>query len=108
MSWFWRFGVGPSDKRLLQWLERGDGFDPKLDTYLATSERAATRLEELAKPLPDLGPALAQTLSSPDDLVGRLGVRMTETVRGRDDLTLLFELMGIPFATVRNLMEDDA
>lgn len=108
MSWWWRFGVGPSDKRLLQWLEQGDGADPELDAYLATSERGATRLEELAQPLPDLAAALTRSLSSPDDLVSRLGVRMNETVRNREDLSLLFELMGVPFATVRNLMEDDA
>ena len=39
--------------------------------------------------------------------VARLGVRMNETVRNREDLSLLFELMGVPFATVRNLMEDE-
>ena len=106
MSWLWRFGVGPSDKRLLQWLEQGDGVDPKLDAHLATSERAANRLEELAQPFPDLGTAIQQSLAGPEDLVSRLGVRMNETVRNRDDLSLLFELMGIPFATVRSLMED--
>ena len=108
MSFLWRFGVGPSDKRLLQWLEQGDGADPELDAFLATSDRCANRLEELAQPLPDLGVALTQSLSTPDDLVARLGVRMTTTIRNRDDLSLLFELMGVPFATVRNLMEDEA
>ena len=108
MSWLWRFGVGPSDKRLLQWLEAGDGADPELDAFLATSERCANRLEELAQPLPELGAALQQSLASPDDLVARLGVRMNETIRNREDLSLLFELMGVPFATVRNLMEDEA
>jgi hypothetical protein len=107
MSRLWRFGFRPSDKRLLQWLEQGDGADPALDAYLATSEKAATRLEELAQPIPELGPALRQSLATPDDLVSRLGVRMNESVRSRDDLSLLFELLGIPFATVRNLMEDD-
>ncbi len=107
MSWLWRFGLRPSDKRLLQWLEQGDGADPELDAFLATSNRCATRLEELAQPSPDLGAALARSLSTPDDLVTRLGARMNETIRNREDLSLLFELMGVPFATVRNLMEDD-
>ncbi|MEM9465389.1 MAG: hypothetical protein AAGA90_08435 [Actinomycetota bacterium] len=108
MSWFWRFGFRPSDKRLLRWLEHGDGADPALDAYLATSDRCANRLEELAQPLPELGTALRQSLAGPDDLVARLGVRMNETIRNREDLSLVFELMGVPFATVRNLMEDDA
>lgn len=107
MSWLWRVGGRPSDKRLLQWLEHGDGFDPALDEHLATSDRCANRLEELAQPLPELRAALEQSLASPDDLVVRLGVRMNETIRNREDLSLLFELMGIPFATVRILTEDE-
>lgn len=108
MSFLWRFGIRPSDKRLLQWLEHGDGFDPQLDEYIATNERAANRLEELAQPLPELGPALSQSLQAPDDLVQRLGVRMNASIQNREDLSLFFELMGIPFATVRSLMEEES
>ncbi|MEO0495398.1 MAG: hypothetical protein AAF081_18475 [Actinomycetota bacterium] len=108
MRFLWRFGFRPSDKRLLRWLERGDGFDPRLDAYIATNERAANRLEELAEPLPELGTALTQSLQAPDDLVQRLGVRMNASIQNREDLSLLFELMGVPFATVRSLMEDES
>ena len=107
MSVFWRFGMHPGDKRLLQWLEGGDGGDPTLDEHIATCERCATRLEELAHPLPALSDALSRSLQAPDDLVQRLGARMNTTIRGREDLQLFFELMGVPFATVRSLMEDD-
>ena len=108
MSFLWRFGFRPSDKRLLQWLEQGDGFDPRLDEYIATNERAANRLEELAQPLPELGHALTQSLQAPDDLVQRLGARMNASIRNREDLSLFFELMGVPFATVRSLMEEES
>ena len=83
------------------------GVDPVLDEHIATCERCATRLEELAQPLPALTDALSRSLRAPDDLVQRLGVRMNTTIRSRDDLRLFFELMGVPFATVRSLMEDD-
>lgn len=108
MSVLWRFGMHPSDKKLLQWLERGDGGDPARDEHIATCERCANRLEELAQPIPELGVALTQSLQAPDDLVQRLGVRMNASIQNREDLALFFELMGIPLATVRSLMEEDS
>lgn len=107
MSWIWRLGMHPGDKRLLHWLDAGDGHGADLDEHIATCERCATRLEELAQPLPALADALSRSLQAPDDLVQRLGVRMNTTIRSREDLRLFFELMGVPFATVRSLMEDD-
>ena len=55
----------------------------------------------------DLHPSLRILLEDAYDLVQRLGVRMNTTIRSRDDLRLFFELMGVPLATVRSLMEDD-
>lgn len=107
MSGRWRLGLHPSTKRLQRWLDGEAQAEPDVDAHILTCDRCANRLEELAQPLPDLSAALVESLSSPDDLVSRLGVRMNETIRNREDLSLLFELMGIPFATVRNLMEDD-
>ncbi len=107
MSRRWKLGMHPSSKRLQRWLEAGPVAEPEVDEHILTCDRCANRLEELAQPLPELGVALQRTLASPDDLVARLGVRMNETIRNREDLSLLFELMGIPFATVRNLMEDE-
>ena len=33
---------------------------------------------------------------------------MNASIRNREDLSLFFELMGVPFATVRSLMEDES
>lgn len=95
----------PSTKTLHRWLDGGAGGD--VDEHVAECDRCATRLEELAQPLPALTDALSQSLQAPDDLIERLGVRMNTSIRNRDDLRLFFELMGVPFATVRSLMEDD-
>lgn len=103
-----RFGLHPGNRRLLRWLEGGVDAEPTVDEHVATCVRCANRLEELAQPLPELGTALSQSLSSPDDLVARLGARMNTSIRNREDLTLFFELMGVPFATVRNLMENES
>ncbi len=108
MSGTSRLRFHPSTKRLRHWLERGPDAEPTVDEHILTCDRCANRLEELAHPLPELGAALTQSLSTPDDLVTRLGVRMNESIRNREDLALFFELMGVSFATVRTLMEDEA
>lgn len=95
----------PSARKLQRWLE--DGEPPEVDAHVATCARCATRLEELAAPLPELSEALSQSLQAPDDLVQRLGARMTESMRNREDLAMFLELLGIPLGTVRNLMTED-
>lgn len=100
MRWF-----HPSARRLRHWLDEGGPDD--VDAHVAGCARCANRLEELAAPLPELSTALALSLAAPDDLVGRLGARMTESMRTREDLRILLDLMGIPLGTVRNLMTED-
>lgn len=95
----------PSARKLQDWLD--DGGPDDVDTHVAGCVRCANRLEELAAPLPELTDALTRSLQAPDDLVQRLGVRMTDTMRAREDLQLLLELMGIPLGTVRSLMTED-
>ena len=102
-----RFRLHPSAKALQRWLDAGNEADADVDEHVADCDRCANRLEELAQPLPALTDALSRSLQAPDDLVQRLGVRMNTTIRNREDLRLFFELMGVPFATVRSLMEDD-
>lgn len=108
MSALRRLGLHPSNKRLLRWLEGGVDADAAVDEHIATCDRCANRLEDLAQPIPELGSALTQSLQAPDDLVQRLGVRMNASIQNREDLSLFFELMGIPFATVRSLMEEES
>lgn len=95
----------PSARKLQSWLD--DGGPDDVDTHVAECVRCANRLEELAAPLPELTDALARSLQAPDDLVQRLGARMTESMRAREDLQLLLELMGVPLGTVRSLMMED-
>lgn len=94
----------PSSKRLQQWLDTGQPAD--VDEHVADCQRCANRLEELAAPMPELTEAITASLRSPDDLVQRLGVRMTESMRSREDLAIILELMGVPLGTVRNLMTE--
>ena len=101
MRWF-----HPSARKLQRWLD--DGGPDDVDGHVATCARCANRLEELAAPLPELSSALADSMRAPEDLVQRLGARMTESMRSREELAILLELMGLPLGTVRNLlMEDD-
>ena len=97
--------IHPSARKLRRWLEAGEPDD--VDAHVSQCARCANRLEELATPLPELATALSQSLQAPDDLVRRLGERMTDSMRTREDLKILLELMGIPFGTVRNLMTED-
>lgn len=99
-----RFRLHPSTRRLAKWLESGGPDD--IDRHVADCARCATRLEELAEPVPELTTALNQTLQPPDDLVRRLGVRMTDSMRSREDLAIIVELMGIPWHTVQTLMSE--
>jgi len=96
----------PSKRTLQRWLD-GHDTDDAVDTHVVNCNRCAARLEGFAEPVQALGTAVAQSLQAPDDLVRRLGVRMDATIRSREDVALFFELMGVPLATVRSLMEDD-
>lgn len=94
----------PSSKKLQHWLDSGGPDD--VDIHVAECSRCANRLEELAAPLPELTAALTASLSAPDDLVHRLGVRMTDSMRSREDLAIILELLGVPLGTVRNLITE--
>ena len=95
----------PSARKLQRWLEEGGPDD--VDRHVAECARCANRLEELATPLPELTTALARSLAAPDDLVQRLGTRMTASMRNREDLAILLELLGVPIGTVRTLFTED-
>lgn len=95
----------PSARMLRRWLDTGGTAD--VDDHVARCTRCADRLEVLAAPAPELSAALVASMRPPDDLVHRLGVRMTESMRTREDLQILLELMGIPLGTLRNLMTED-
>ncbi len=98
----------PSAKNLERWLaaDAEGELDHDVDGHVATCDRCANRLEDLAQPVPELGAALSAMLQAPDDLVQRLGARMSNSMRNREDLQLFMELMGVPFDTVRTLLSD--
>lgn len=100
MRWF-----HPSVRKLRHWLD--DGGPDDIDEHVAGCARCANRLEELAAPLPEISAALSLSLQAPDDLVQRLGARMNDAMRTREDLQIILELLGIPLATVRNLMMEE-
>ena len=90
----------PSKRRLLAWLESGDA---SLDDHLATCERCASRLEDLSQPETAIRDALREMLRPPEDLQPRLRAGIARKMQTREDLKLLFELMGIPWQTARVL-----
>jgi len=100
MKWF-----HPSSRKLQRWLDHGAPED--VDAHVAECSRCANRIEELASPAPELTEALSRSMQAPEDLVQRLGARMTDTMRSREDLQILLDLMGIPLSTVRNLMMEE-
>ena len=85
----------PSRRRLTAWLEDGD---QSLDAHISTCERCATKLEDLSQPSVPLGDALRAMLAPPPDLQPRLRNGIAARLQTRDDLRLLFELMGVPLA----------
>lgn len=93
----------PSTRQLRHWLETPDEAS-SIDDHVATCDRCAARMENLAAPLPDLATALSRSLEPPGDLVRRLGARMTTSMRNREDLQLLLDLLGVPWRTVQDLM----
>lgn len=88
----------PSRRRLKGWLDHGDA---SLDVHLTTCERCATRLEDMSQPAGSLGDALRTMLAPPADLHPRLRAGISRKVQTREDLKLLFELMGIPWQTAQ-------
>ena len=99
MNW-----VHPRRRTLKRWLESTGG--GPVDEHISTCPRCANRLEDLAAPIPALGDAISQTLRPPDDLAERLGVRMTDSMRSREDLQIFLDLLGVPWRTVQALMAD--
>ena len=105
----WRRGIRhPSKRRLLAWLEQGD---ESIDAHVATCDRCATRLEDLSQPATAIGDALRAMLAPPADLQPRLRSGIAAQMRNREDLRLLFELLGVPWQTARAMStprpEDD-
>lgn len=96
--------IHPTRRTLSRWLE-SDEVGPA-DDHISTCRRCANRLEDLAAPVPALGDALTRTLSPPDDLVERLGVRMTDSMRSREDLQIFLDLLGVPWRTVQYLLDE--
>ena len=94
-------GIHPRKRTLRQWLESTD-VGP-VDEHVSTCRRCANLLEDLAAPGPALGDAISETLRPPDDLAHRLGVRMTDSMRNREDLQIFLDLLGVPWRTVQNL-----
>ncbi len=99
MNW-----VHPRKRTLERWLESTD-VGP-VDEHISTCRRCANRLEDLAAPIPSLGDAISETLRPPDDLAERLGVRMNESMRNREDLQIFLDLLGVPWRTVQTLLEE--
>jgi hypothetical protein len=96
--------VHPTKRSLRRWLESDDL--GSVDDHVSVCRRCANRLEDLAAPVPGLGDAIRRTLTPPDDLVERLGARMSESMRNHEDLQILLDLLGVPWRTVQNLVSE--
>lgn len=95
----------PSRAKLAAWLD-GSGA-AELDSHLANCDRCASKIESLADPQVDLRQALTFALRPPDDLVPRLQSGVRKRLDGRQDLNLLGQMLGLPWQTVRILMDEE-
>lgn len=101
----WRRRIGhPSKRRLLAWLEDGDD---SIDVHIAGCDRCATRLEDLSQPATAIGDALRAMLAPPPDLQPRLRSGIARQMQTREDMRLLFELLGVPWQTARAMSAPD-
>ncbi len=89
----------PSMRKLHRWI---DDEDETLDRHLATCDYCTRRLEPL---LEDgdlrIGSALLTLLAVPDELPSRLQVGIDSRLSNQSDMSLIGELFGVPFRTVR-------
>lgn len=95
--------VHPSKARLRTWLAGGD---PELDEHVHACNRCAERVEELeSEQSSNLAQALSILLTPPEDLRPRLAEGIGRKVQAREDLTLLGDLMGVSWRTLKVLSQ---
>ena len=95
----------PSKRALREWLEHGE--DTSIDEHLATCQRCATELENLAEDGPSLGDALAMAFASPDDLTERLEQKVTARLDSRVMFGVVSDLFGAGLETSKLLLLEE-
>lgn len=88
----------PNNKRLLAW---ANGHEAELDDHVENCLRCAARIEALDEELGDVESALRHVLATPSGLRPRLREGIGRKLEGRGDLSLIGDLLGLPYQTVR-------
>ncbi len=94
----------PSKARLLDWLETGV-VDAGLDAHVEQCSRCADELEALAEGDQSVDRALSALLAPDAGLEERMSTRVASAMRDRQDLALLFSVLGSGARTARILFD---
>jgi hypothetical protein len=95
----------PARDELRAWL---DGADNGIDDHVATCDRCATLLEELASPpVPAIAQALAEVYEAPSDLAERLERRVTDRLDSRVIIEVVADLFGAGLDTSKLLLTEE-
>lgn len=93
----------PSNSKLTEWL---DGLAPHLDGHIDYCLRCSDRIEEIAaEHQNNLVQALHRATAPPRDLQPRLVDGISRRMQAREDWTLLGDLVGVSWRTLRVLSQ---
>ena len=95
----------PSRRALQEWLEHGE--DSSIDDHLATCQRCAAILEELAEDGPSLNDALALAFAPPRDLTERLEEKVAARLDSRVMFGVVSDLFGAGLETSKLLLLEE-
>jgi len=89
----------PPARKLALWLDGED--DARVDAHVASCERCATKIENIDASEVSLRDQLLHLLQPPSELDERLRRPIDTRMRGREDLSLISELFGLPIRAAR-------
>lgn len=88
----------PNNKRLTAW---ANGLESELDDHVENCLRCASRIEAMDDASEHVRSALSKVLETPEGLRPRLREGIGRKLEGRGDLSLIGDLLGLPYQTVR-------
>lgn len=94
----------PSRRRLEKWFNDGE-VDEGLEKHVETCTRCSDEIERLAEDQVDLASALTAVLEPEPGLEQRMESRLEASMLAREDLKLLFQVLGSGVRTAKILID---